>query len=267
MRPIIVIAGPTASGKSAIASKLAKKFNGYIINGDSRQIYKELNIGTAKPSTGELKEIPTYLYNSVSITKRYTLWDYQKDVFAILKKENDKLPFIVGGTGLYIDSAVFNYKLPKTKEADYAKDISFLNESDRNNPRRLTSFFQRETQPTKGKTLNHIYFVIDVEKEVLNERIERRIEEMFKQGLIEENEILYKKYKGKNISALKTLGYQEFEGYFNGDKTIEKVKEEILFHTRQYAKRQRTWFRRNKNAIWIKDISGIEKHLKEREII
>jgi tRNA dimethylallyltransferase len=267
MNPIIVIAGPTASGKSKIAYELASEFDGYIINGDSRQVYKELNIGTAKPTKKDLKGLTNYLYDFVPITQKYTLWDYQKDVFGVLGKEKNKLPIIVGGTGLYIDSVIYNYKLPKTTKPDYSKDISLLNESDKNNPHRLISFFQRETLPEKGAPLNHIYFVLDVEKEILNERIEKRIDEMFKKGLIEENERLYKKYEGKNLPALKTVGYQEFEGYFEGKKTIEKVKEEMLFHTRQYAKRQRTWFRRNKDVIYIKDIKEIERHLKEKSII
>ena len=171
MKPIIVIAGPTASGKSAIAYDLARKINGYIVNGDSRQIYKELNIGTAKPTKEELSGIPNYLYNFVSIEQRYTLWDYQKDAFKVLEENKDKTPILVGGTGLYIDSVVFNYKLPKTSDPDYSKDISSLNESDSKNPHRLVSFFQRETNPEKGEPLKHIYFVIDIDKEELNERI------------------------------------------------------------------------------------------------
>ena len=267
MKPIIVIAGPTASGKSKIAYALAKEFDGYIINGDSRQVYKELNIGTAKPTKKDLKGLTNYLYDFVSITKKYTLWDYQKDVFKVLEKEKNMLSIIVGGTGLYIDSVVYNYKLPKTTQPDYSKDISLLNESDKSNPHRLISFFQRETEPEKGTSLNHIYFVLDVKKEVLNERIEKRIGKMFQEGLLKENERLYKTYKGRYLPALKTVGYQEFEGYFEEKKTIEKVKEEILFHTRQYAKRQRTWFRRNTNAIWVKDINEITKYLKEKKII
>ncbi|MDD4382490.1 MAG: tRNA (adenosine(37)-N6)-dimethylallyltransferase MiaA [Candidatus Dojkabacteria bacterium] len=217
---IIVIAGTTASGKSSLALKLAKDINGIIINGDSRQIYKEISIGTSKPSIEEMNNIPHYLYSFVSVKEKYNIYKYQKDVSKILSKlPQNVIPIIVGGTGLYIDSVIYNYNLSKE---------------------------------TKGKELKHIYFVVDKPKDVLKENIRKRVNAMFDKGLLEEN----RKLSEQGLSTtpvLRTIGYAEFDNYFKGEKTLDEVKDEIVKNTIDYAKRQRTWFRRNKEAIWESD--------------
>lgn len=266
-RPIIVIAGPTCSGKSSIALRLAKEINGVIINGDSRQIYKELNIGTAKPSKEEMDGIDHYLYGHVSVKDHYEIFRYQKDVSKVLESlPKEKIPIIVGGTGLYIDSVVFNYKLSEAKENvpldSLSNDIeelkklipeeilNNLNESDRNNPVRLQRIVRKgEITQEKGEALKHKYFVIDILKEQLASKIAKRVDSMLESGLVEENRSLREQGLDK-YKALRSIGYQEFDGYFEKEKSIEKVREEIINHTNQYAKRQRTWFRRNENAIW-----------------
>ncbi len=266
-RPIIVIAGPTCSGKSSIALRLAKEINGVIINGDSRQIYKELNIGTAKPSNEEMDGIDHYLYGHVSVKDHYEIFRYQKDVSKVLESlPKEKIPIIVGGTGLYIDSVVFNYKLSEAKENvpldSLSNDIkeleklvpeeilNNLNESDRRNPVRLQRIIRKgEITQEKGETLKHTYFVIDIPKEQLSSKIVKRVDSMLESGLVEENRSLREQGLDK-YKALRSIGYQEFDGYFEKEKSIEKVREEIINHTNQYAKRQRTWFRRNENAIW-----------------
>lgn len=273
---IVVIAGATATGKTQISQKLAKEFNGYILNGDSRQVYKELNIGTAKPTPEEIEEsgVEHRLFGHVSINEEYNLYRYQKEAKEVLKeKEKKKLKkeenaFIVGGTGLYIDSVVYNYKLKETPQREDLENLSLkelqervgddlknFNESDSKNPRRLMSFLQRGKRNfEKGKPLNHIYIVLDKDFETIEQNIQKRIEKMFKEGLLEENLKLFEQGLHHRVS---TIGYSEFRDFFDKKITLEEVKERIFLNTRQYAKRQITWFRRNKNAKWAKDYEEI----------
>lgn len=284
---IIVLTGCTASGKSSIAIQLAKDISAVIINADSRQIYKELNIGSAKPVPDYIKdgiyyiqEIPHYLYSTISIKEKYSIYQYQKDVKKILKTIPTTTPVILlGGTGLYIDSVIKDFKLTESKDDDSFNNYSVLelqkmvgedklqelNESDRQNPRRLIRIIQKSltTKTTvKSKPLDHIYIVIDMNKEILNKRIERRVKEMIREGLLKENKELreagFEKYR-----AFKTIGYQEFDPYFQKEEDIENITKQIINHTKQYAKRQRTWFRRNKNAVWCKNYEEILQNVKE----
>ena len=271
---IIVIAGATATGKSEISLKLAKKINGYIINADSRQIYKKINIGSAKPKFDKeiskgvhtLNGITHYLYDFVDPKENFTIFDYQNCVNNVLKNTQG-IPILTGGSGLYIDSVVYNYKLSKNNKNIYLKDKSIdelqelakeylphMSESDRKNRHRLIRAIQREgVNREKGKELNNIYFVIDIEKEILQERIKKRIDNMFKEGLLEENISLLKQGYTYNDKGMKTIGYIEFKEYFENKISLEDVKERIFKNTMGYVKRQRTWFKRNKNAIWIND--------------
>jgi tRNA dimethylallyltransferase len=278
-KPIIVIAGPTGSGKSSLAIELAKEINGYIINADSRQIYKELMTGTAQPiasktngKTWYIGSIKHFLYGQTSIEKPYNVFQYQKDVQRILNSNPDQTPILVGGTGLYIDSIVFNYDLKDTPtDLKYSRNelnslnveklqsllqkdiLNQLNESDRKNPIRLIRAIEKgNSLNKKGKPLNYTYFVLDIPTQELEKRIKDRIEEMINMGLIEENRDLLTQGFNYNMPALRSIGYQEFEGYFENKKTIEQVKEDIFLHTLQYAKRQKTWFKRNKEARYVK---------------
>jgi tRNA dimethylallyltransferase len=286
-KPIVVISGPTASGKSSIALKLAKDINGVIINADSRQVYKEISIGTAKPTKEDMQGVPHYLYGHVSVKEDYNIYRYQQDVKKVLNEiPKEKIPILVGGSGLYIDSVVFNYKLkeqPETKETlqrreklnkmdirelqnlikrmdpDLLKD---LNESDRKNPVRLIRIIEKGRRKIKGQALKHIYFVIDIPKEKLNEKFVQRTEKMFEDGLLEENIEVRKRGLDK-YPALNTIGYQEFDKYFEKKISLETVKKEIIKNTRRYAKRQKTWFRKHEHAIWTSDYSLIlEESLK-----
>lgn len=268
-RPIIVIAGPTASGKSNVAIKLAKDINGVIINADSRQIYKELSIGTARPSLKEINEVPHFLYGHISVKENYSIYKYQKDVQKVLDSllEN-QIPILVGGTGLYIDSIIFNYSLNKEEiDAKRRKQLSklsvkelkklinpdildSLNESDRDNPIRLIRLIEKgEKNEQRGKELTHKYFVLDLPKDELNKKIKKRVRKMIEEGLVEENIEIRKEKLGKYL-ALKTIGYQEFDEYFKEKKSLKQVEEEIIKNTCKYAKRQRTWFRKHKDALW-----------------
>ncbi len=284
---VIIIAGCTASGKSDIALRLAKDIDGVIINGDSRQIYKEMNIGTAKPIPDKtennvmyIQNIPHYLYSYVSVKDSYSIYNYQKDVLEIIKNlPKEKTPIIVGGTGLYIDSVVFNYKLEKNQINNYEnlstlniyqlqkilgeEKLKELNLSDRNNPRRLIRMLQKKNNISKkGKPLENIYFVIDKPVDELKKNILKRVDTMILNGLIDENKEI-RKNNLQEYHALKSIGYQEFDGYFEGNKSLDDVKEEIINHTNQYSKRQRTWFRRNKSSIFVNDYKIILKKSKE----
>lgn len=271
--PIIVIAGPTASGKSKIALKLAKDINGVIINADSKQVYKEISIGTARPTKEDMGDIVHFLYGHISVKDGYNIYQYQKDVQGVLINiPKEKIPILVGGTGLYIDSVVFNYKLrelnidskERMKLSSMSKEelkskisqklLSDLNESDLENPMRLIRIIEKEgdNRSAKGDILNHRYFVIDIPRDVLLKKIEERVEKMFINRLLEEN--IEIREEGLNeYPALKTIGYQEFDGYFKKEKTLKEVKDEIIKHTNQYAKRQKTWFRKHKHAVWSND--------------
>lgn len=283
-RPIIVIAGPTCSGKSGIALQLAKDIDGVIVNGDSRQIYKELRIGTARPTQEDMQGIPHHLYGHISVTEDYNIYKYQKDFNRTIQEiPKGKAIILVGGTGLYIDSVIFNYKLKEQSakevkiESTDIDDIKKLipksilenlNESDRNNPRRLLRILQKGSREVeKGNPLPHKYFIIDIEPHVLRERIAKRVDSMFEEGLVEENHRLQSEGLTQ-YKALSTIGYQEFKSYFDGTKKLEDVKQEIINHTNQYAKRQRTWFRRNPNAIWSNNYPFIlEESLKLNRMV
>ena len=271
---IIVIAGATATGKSEISLKLAKKINGYIINADSRQIYKKISIGSAKPKFDKeiskgvhtLNGITHYLYDFVDPKENFTIFDYQNCVNDVLKNTQG-VPILTGGSGLYIDSVIYNYKLSKNNKNTDLKDKSieelqelakeylpYMSESDRKNKHRLTRAIQKGgVNREKGKELNNIYFVIDIEKQILQERIKKRTDNMFKEGLLEENILLLKQGYTYNDKGMKTIGYIEFKEYFENKISLEDVKERIFKNTMGYVKRQRTWFKRNKNAIWINE--------------
>ena len=278
-KDIIVIAGPTASGKSSLAIKLAKEINGVIINADSRQVYKEISVGTARPTKKEMQGVSHYLYGHISVTEEYNIYKYQQDVKKILNEiPKEKTPILVGGSGLYIDSVIFNYNLTQSSTEKFdverrtklnnmdvktlqelIKDIDpklleNLNSSDKKNPMRLVRMIERGENEDRGQALKHVYFVVDIPKEDLNKRIKERTEKMFENGLLEEN-IKIRKKSLEKYPALNTIGYQEFNKYFSKEISLEEVKDEIIKNTKNYAKRQKTWFRKHDHAIWTNDYS------------
>jgi len=216
---IIVVLGPTASGKSDLAVYLAKHFNGEIISADSRQIYKGLNILSNKISKSEMKSIKHHMLDIVYPNEKYSLYNWQKDTFKTIDKilKKKKTPIICGGTGLYICSIIQNYDLhpqePKLRECPY----------------------------------DYIILGINPDREKLYKKINTRVDQMINNKAINEVKRLYKKYPNKKLVSLSGIGYRQIIEYLDNKVTLEKAIENIKRDTRHYAKRQMTWFRRMEN--------------------
>ena len=287
MKPIVyVIGGPTASGKSKLAVELAKKVNGEIISADSMQIYKEMNIGTAKVNKEEMQGVQHYLVDFVSPDERYSVSNFKKDAEKAIEEilEKGKTPIVVGGTGLYIDSLIYGiefqneevdleYREKLNKIADekgleslYKKaqeiDPEAMKKISINDRKRIIRVLEIYHKTGKTKTEQELQsrknevkyeykvFAITMDREKLYERIEKRIDFMIEQGLIEEAKQILEKYH-TFPTAMQGLGYKEVVEYLEGSCTKEEMIEKIKKETRHYAKRQLTWFRKNKETIWL----------------
>jgi tRNA dimethylallyltransferase len=288
-KKLIVVLGPTASGKSELAIKLAKKFNGEIISADSRQIYKDLNIGTGKVTKKEMGGIHHHLLDAVSPKRIFTSVQYQKLALKTINKifKKNKIPILVGGTGFYIQVVVDGIIIPrvkpdwKLKEKLEKKSVEELfNKLKRLDPKRTKNIDDKNKRriiraleiilKTK-RSIPEIHknplpypvliLGINLSKQELEKRIEKRIKKMFKLGLEKEVKNLVKKYDW--ILPSQTIGYQEWNEYFKGKINKERVKELIILHTKQLAKRQMTWFRRDKRIYWIKNYKQAKKLLKK----
>ena len=273
---VLTIVGPTASGKSDLAVKLAEKFNGEIINGDSIQVYKGLDIGSAKISEEEMHGIPHHLLSVREIEEGYSVKDFQDEARKLISDitERGKLPIVCGGTGLYIKALLYDYSFVKEnnskeeyEDEDTASLYQKLQELDPvsaekihpNNRKRVVRALQlAETGTTKSEqesAQNHepVYdaFIcgLTMDRNVLKERIDLRVDKMFSNGLIEEVTDLNSKYDW-SLQALQGIGYKEFKDYFNGTKSLEEVKTDIKTHTRQFAKRQYTWWNHQLPVRW-----------------
>ena len=293
---VIVICGPTASGKTALSIELAKKINGEIISCDSMQIYKDMDIGTAKPSQEEMQGIKHYLIDFVSPDTRYSVADFKKDAKLAIKKiiKNGKTPIIVGGTGLYIDSLIYEIDYHEIQfDETYRKNLEervkkeglekLYNEAKKIDPEAIKKISQNdkkrilrilEIYHTTGKTkteqeiesrkkeveYDYKVFAIDWERNILYDRINQRVDNMIKQGLVEEVKELLKKYK-TFPTAMQGLGYKEVVEFLNGKITKEEMIEKIKQETRRYAKRQLTWFRKNKQTIWLNGANEMQNNI------
>jgi tRNA dimethylallyltransferase len=302
---IIAIVGPTASGKTALSIELAKKFNGEIVSADSRQIYEGMDIGTAKPKIFKPKnfknwlltpyvnedKIPHYLMDIKKPSSDYSLSQYKKDAIKAIKHilEKNKLPILIGGTGLYVKAVLDNLKIPKAKpnpllrkklENDLKeKGLNYLVKElididpesayivDLKNPRRVIRALeivittqkplssQRKIGP---KLFNALILGINPGKEILKEKIIKRTYQMFEQGLISEVQNLISKY-GKNVKAFDAIGYREIIEYLKNKISKQEAIDQIIKNTINYAKRQMTWFKKEKDIIWIKNNKQAEK--------
>lgn len=224
---LVVVLGMTASGKSRAAMQMAQQYDGEIICADSRTLYKGLDIGTAKPTIADRKLIPHHLLDVLAPNEHCNVAEYQAMAQAAIADvlSRGKLPILVGGTGLYIDAVIYDYDFNKK---------------------------QPGRQQLRPNTLVLGFWVPD---EVLRKRIAERVERMFMQGLQAEVQKLSSQY-GWNNEAMKGIGYREWRPYFSGLQDLETTKEQIIRNTWQYARRQRTWFRRSQDIHWY---SGLEQ--------
>ena len=293
---VIVICGPTASGKTALSIELAKKINGEIVSADSMQIYKDMDIGTAKPTKQEMGEIKHYLLDFVSPEDRYSVAQYKQDAKKAIKEiiNKGKTPIIVGGTGLYVDSLIYEIeyndikldeeyrkKLEKIAEEQgleelYKKAVEIdpeamkkISQNDKKRIMRVLEIYhstgKTKTEQEKESRKNPVeydyrVFAINWDREILYQRINKRVDIMVEQGLIEEVKEILNKYD-KFPTAMQGLGYKEVVDYLNGVYTKEEMIEKIKLETRRYAKRQLTWFRKNKQTIWLDGTNDIQNNI------
>lgn len=294
---VIVICGPTASGKTALSIELAKQINGEIISCDSMQIYKDMDIGTAKPTIEEMQGIKHYLLDFVSPDERYSVANFKIDAKKAIKEilNKGKTPIIVGGTGLYVDSLIYEIEYSNINiDEKYRKELEEIADTkgleilyeqakkidpvaiekiSKNDKKRIIRILEIYKATGKNKTEQEIesrkkeveydykVFAINWDRSELYERINKRVDIMIENGLIEEVQQVVKKYN-KFPTAMQGLGYKEVVEYLNKEFTKEEMIEKIKMETRRYAKRQLTWFRKNKETSWLDGKEDIQNNIK-----
>lgn len=272
MSRVIVITGPTAVGKTKLSIELAKKLNGEIINADAMQVYKGLNIGTAKVTEKEKENIPHHLFDIKEVEEEYSIYNYQKDCRKVIDNilRRNKTPILVGGTGLYIKAALYDYKLSEEKTnntydnlktEEIYKELLKLDKDiniDKNNRRRLIRalnyYKENNTSISNNKTNKLLYDAIFIglttDREILYKKINQRVDNMIENGLLEE----VKYYYDKNIKTkplINGIGYKELYNYFDGLCSKEEAVEKIKQNSRHYAKRQYTFLNHQLNVVWF----------------
>jgi len=294
---VIVIGGPTASGKTGLGVQLAKKVNGEVVSADSMQIYKDMDIGTAKATTEEMDGIKHYLLDFISPDERYSVAEFKKDaeekIAEILAK--GKVPIVVGGTGLYIDTLVYGIEYPEIEfdekyrnelleRAETEQGLAMLYEEAKkldpeavkkiseNDTKRITRILEIYKATGKNKTemekisrlngpkYDYKVFAIDMDREKLYERINLRVDLMIEAGLVDEVKRIVAKYD-KFPTAMQGLGYKEVVEFLDNKVTYEEMIEKIKQETRRYAKRQLTWFRKNKDIVWLDGLLQKEENI------
>ncbi|WYJ95927.1 tRNA dimethylallyltransferase [Enterococcus sp. DIV0212c] len=299
VKKVLVIVGPTAVGKTALSIELAKELNGEIISGDSMQVYKHLDIGTAKATEEERAGIVHHLIDCRELSETYSVADFQKEgrqaIDSITAK--GKLPIVVGGTGLYVQALLYDFELGsqdesteirekyeqfaeihgnqrlwellQEKDAQAAESIHFNN---RKKVVRALEVFDKTgfsilTPKEKPKQLYDYFLVgLETDRKLLYDRINSRVDMMVKQGLLKEAELLYEQQTQQSIQG---IGYKEFFPYFAGKETLDEATEQVKQNSRRYAKRQLTWFRNRMNASWWdlvqfpETISELEKKIED----
>jgi len=291
-KTLIAIVGPTAVGKTALSIKLAQKLNTEIVSADSRQFYREMEIGTAKPTTEELQKVNHYFINSLSIHEEYSVGHYEKDALQCLEnlfKAHDKV-LLVGGSGLFVkavcegldtlppgdeqirkhyENLLTEKGLEPLQTELKAKDPAYFETVDKQNPRRLIRALEvisvtgkpysdfRKRKPAH-RDFEVIKIGLNTDREILRERIDKRVDEMLSAGWLDECRQLF---PNRNLNALKTVGYSELFDFINGKTDWETTVTNIKTNTWHYAKRQLTWFRKDKEVNWFEDEKEVMKYL------
>ncbi len=293
---VVVICGPTASGKTALSIELAKQIQGEIVSADSMQIYKYMNIGTAKPTKEEMQGIKHYLIDNISPDERYSVADFKVDAKKAIREiiKKGKSAIVVGGTGLYIDSLIYEIEYPEIKfDEEYRKELEkqveeqgleelykkavqideqAMKKISKNDKKRILRILEIYKATGKTKTeqeaesrkkeveFDYYVYAINWERELLYDRINKRVDIMIKEGLIEEVKSILQKYK-TFPTAMQGLGYKEVVEYLENKLTKEEMIEKIKQDTRRYAKRQLTWFRKNKQTKWLDGTNEIQNNI------
>ena len=310
-KPLIVLTGPTAVGKTNLSIRLAKKIGGEIISADSMQIYKKMNIGTAKISPEEMAGVPHYLVDELDPGEEFNVVAFQQMAKKAMKQiyENGHIPIVVGGTGFYIQALLYDVDFSEHEtEEKYRQELvaleqekgreylyEMLKQADpeyaaivhSNNVKRVIRALEyyHETgrklsehnaqQRENSSPYQFVYLVLNDEREILYDRIDRRVDQMMEAGMLQEVEALVKEGYERTLVSMQGLGYKEFFDYFDGKCTLEETVDIIKRDTRRFAKRQLTWFRREKEVCWMNKqdypdgdalFHEILKILKEKEI-
>lgn len=279
---VIAIVGPTAVGKTSLSIDLAKRFNGEIISGDSMQVYRGLDIGTAKVMAEEMAGVPHHLIDVRGVDESYSAADFQKSAREAIQEisQRGKIPIIVGGTGLYIQSLLWDYKLGSEGEPedDSIREKYEVFAEENGNPAlweklqlsdplaaekihynnrkkviralevfELTGHSILEPKEQPKELYDSFLIGLNTDRSILYQRINQRVDLMVEQGLLEEARNLA---KNPTVQAAQGIGYKEFFPYFSGDSSLEAAIEEVKLHSRRYAKRQLTWFRNRMTVHW-----------------
>ncbi len=282
-KTLITIAGPTAIGKTALAIEVARHYQTEIISADSRQFYQEMSIGTAKPNTQELAAAPHHFVNSHSIHDTFNVGDFEKQAIQKIEElfQKHDVLVMVGGSGLYINAVLYGFdELPKADEKlrnqlnqqlesngiehlqKQLKELDpiYYEEVDIQNPQRIIRALEvcissgkpfssfRKTE-SKKRSFNSIIIGLDLEREQLYNRINQRVDLMMQEGLLEEVKSLQ---EFQHLNSLKTVGYTEIFNYLNSEWTLDHAVDKVKQNTRNFAKRQLTWFRKNEELVWFK---------------
>jgi tRNA dimethylallyltransferase len=284
-RRVIVITGPTCSGKTFLSLKLAEKLKSEIVSADSRQIYKYLNIGTAKPAKDELAQTKHHFINYLNPDEDYNVSLYETEALEICNNllKNDKIPIVVGGSGLYVKALVDGLFTEIGVDEDYREKLNGIRNKHGNDylyeelkkvdpesaSKMLPQNWKRvmralEVYQISGKPISEfqenfkrendikfIQFGLNWKREVLYENIEKRVDEMMEKGLIEETKKVLMMGYNKNCNSLNTVGYKEMISFLDNEITLERAIELIKRNTRRYAKRQMTWFRKDERIKWF----------------
>ena len=286
-QPLVILTGPTAVGKTSLSISLAKAIGAEIISADSMQVYKGMDIGTAKIRQEEMQGVKHYLIDVMSPDEEFDITVFKKMACEAIDKirANGHIPLIVGGTGFYIQSVLYDiefdnadkdtsyrdelYRLAEQNEPMYLHNM--LREIDEksadtihyNNVKRVARAIEyykqtgmkisehNEEQRKKDSPYNYVYFVLNDDRKLLYDRINKRVDAMFDEGLIEEVRKLKERGIGRDATSMQAIGYKEVLDYFDGLCTLDELKENIKNNTRHFSKRQITWFKREKDIEWI----------------